>query len=176
MLQWVLFALSVWAANYNYANAAGLLATYFEDVTLIGPMAEALDYKRKSVRNIAAETLVRLLPLLHEEDSNILTSAGRINLRRALLGSNAELMFATLGALDRVGDTEAIPYVRKLVSGAGLAGNDNRIQTAAQQTLFHLSALVEAQRAPQTLLRAASLLEGANEMLLRGGRQHWRRS
>jgi hypothetical protein len=127
-----------------HINAAYLLAKHFEDVSIIGPLAEALAYRSKSVRAAAATALIRLLPRLKETDADLLTSAQRSHLHRALMGSKPELVLAILCAFEQVGDSQVMPNVQKLSSGVGAAGKEPRIRNAAQQTLLHLNRRIEA--------------------------------
>jgi hypothetical protein len=142
--------------NRTHTTAAYLLAKHFEDVSIVGPLAEALEYRSKRVREAATAALIRLLPRLQTTDSDLLNSEQRDSLHRALMGNSPELVLAVLGALDQVGDSRAIPNVEVLAAGLGVAAGDRRIRDMAQQTLLVLRQRVELQRAPQTLLRAAT--------------------
>lgn len=148
-------------------QAAFLLAKHFDDISVVGPLTEALEYRNRAVREAAATSLIRLLPRLQATDTDLLTFAQRGNLHRALLRDNVELALAILSALEQVGDGRAIPNVQKLASGFGLAHQEKRVQESARQTLACLRQRVELQRAPQILLRAASASEVGAGTLLR---------
>jgi hypothetical protein len=148
-------------------NAAYLLAKHFEDVSIIGPLAEALEYRSRPVREAAAAALIRLLPRVQESDADLLTSEQRSNLHSALMNKNPELVLAVLNVFEVTGDATAIPNVQKLAAGLGVASENRRVLEAAQHTLLVLRQRAEAQRAPQTLLRAASVGTVGSEVLLR---------
>ena len=150
-----------------HINAAYLLTKHFEDVSLIGPLAEALAYRSKSVREAAATALLCLLPRLQETDADLLTSSQFTHLHRALMSNNPELVLAILGAFEQIGGSQVMPNVQKLAAGLGTAGKEPRIREAAQQTLLRLNQRIESQRAPQILLRAASISDTGGEILLR---------
>jgi hypothetical protein len=154
------FALVVTRAH---TNAAYLLAKHFDDVSIVGPLAEALEYRSKRVREAATAALIRLLPLLQTSDSDLVNSEQRNCLHRALMGNSPELVVAVLGALGQIGDSRAIPNVERLAAGLGVAVEDERIRKMAQETVLLLRQRMELQRAPQTLLRAAS--EEGGELL-----------
>jgi hypothetical protein len=167
IVAWMVVAFVASIVTRAHTNAAYLLAKYFDDVSIIGPLAEALEYRSRPVREAATSALVRLLPRLQESDSDLLTSEQRTNLHRALMGKNPELVVAVLNALEVTGDGTAIPNVQKLASGLGVAGADKQIQARAQHILLVLRQRAEAQCAPQMLLRAASAGEVGTEVLLR---------
>jgi hypothetical protein len=156
-------ALLAMVVTRTHTNAAYLLAKHFDDVSIVGPLAEALEYRSKAVREAATAALIRLLPRLQPNDSDLLTSEQHNSLHRTLTGNNPELVLAVLVALGKIGDSGAIPNVEKLAAGLGVAAEDERIRDMAQQTLLVLRQRVELQRAPQTLLRAAS--EEGGELL-----------
>jgi hypothetical protein len=157
---------AVWISRAQN-NAAYLLAKHFEDTSIIGPLAEALEYRDKAVRKAAAEALTRLLPRLQETDDSLLTGEQRNCLHHALMDSEPALVLAVMIGLRRVGDARAIPNVQKLAAGQGVAATDELLQEAAQETLRILRHRVEAQRAPQVLLRASSSPMARADELLR---------
>jgi hypothetical protein len=148
-------------------NAACLLATHFDDVSIIGPMAEALEYRSRPAREAATAALLRLLPRLQEDSADLLTVEQRGNLHRALMGKNPRLVLAVLNTVQQIGDSKAMPNVQKLAAGLGIAGEDIGIQEAAQHTLLLLRQRIDARHAPATLLRASSVEAAGTEDLLR---------
>jgi hypothetical protein len=83
------------------------------------------------------------------------------------MNKNPELVIAVLNVFEVTGDGTAMPNVQKLAAGLGVASGDRCVQETAQHTLLVLRQRVEAQRAPQILLRAASAEEVGSEVLLR---------
>ena len=148
-------------------NTALLLVKHYDGVDIIGPMAEALEYRGADVREAVATALIRLLPLVKENDEVPLTASERSSLYRALMGDNPELVLAILGSLGLDGDSKVLPNIRKLASGLGTGASDIRVREAAQRTLELHKQLREAHLAPNTLLRAASTAPIGTDVLLR---------
>ena len=150
-----------------HTNAAYLLAKHYDDVSIIGPLTEALEYRSKAVRREAASTLIRLLPRLQSADADLLNSQQVVILNRALMGKNPELVLAIVRALEHVGDSRAISGVEGLASGNGIANADERMQAVAGQTLLVLQERAETERVRSTLLRASASSEAGADILLR---------
>ncbi|HZO89820.1 MAG TPA: hypothetical protein VFB38_15940 [Chthonomonadaceae bacterium] len=157
---------AAFAVSQAQRNAAKKLAE-FEDIRVVGPLAEALEFGDKNIRAVAEDALIKLLPRLQASDASLLNEEQRACLNRALKGKNGALAKAILKAYEQVGDEKALPFVQKLAAGEGRAAKDASIRTAAQECLPYLEKLVAQQRASQTLLRAADAAETPPDVLLR---------
>jgi hypothetical protein len=190
----VLFYATVFAVGsvtrYRWKKATSKIAQ-FEDVRVVGALAEAINIPNKKMRAQVEAALTRLLPRLRHEDAHLLNAAQRGCLYRRLKIENAEakpdFLVALLDVLERVGDAEALERVEKLAACAVTTANGERVQAAAQKCLPLLRLRVQTQEVSSTLLRAAgtdgmgsgSLLrpaheesDSAPEQLLRAVRPH----
>ncbi len=155
------------AATKAQKQAAKTLAQ-FEDLRIVGPLAEVLELLDKDTAAIAESALIRLLPRLQASDAHLLSEEQRKALCRALKRKNAALVIATLKALMQIGDAEALPYVEKLAQGEGLTARDPAVCQEAQDCLPFLRLRAEQEHARQTLLRAAGpTVETRADTLLR---------
>lgn len=158
---------AAFAVSQAQKNATRKLAE-FEDIRIVGPLAEALEFGDKNMRAIITEeALIKLLPRLQASDAHLLNEDQRACLNRALKGKNTQLVLAILKAYEQVGDEKALPCVEKLAEGEGRSGKDERVQAEAIECLPHLKARIEQQRASQTLLRASDAIATPPEVLLR---------
>lgn len=157
---------ATFAVSQTQKNATQKLAE-FEDIRIVGPLAEALEFNDKNIRTVTEEALIKLLPRLQASDAHLLNEDQRACLNRALKGKNTQLVLAILKAYEQVGDEKALPFVEKLAEGEGRSGKDARVQAEAIECLPHLKARIEQQRASQTLLRASDAIATPPEVLLR---------
>ncbi len=140
----------------------------FDDIRIVGPLAELLEMLDADTGAVAEGALVRLLPRLQASDAAKPFTAQRQALYRALKRKNAALVTAILKALEQIGDYQALPYVEKLLEGEGQAAKDPQVQEAARECLPFLQQLAQQEQARQTLLRAAAATpETHSETLLR---------
>ena len=139
----------------------------FDDVRVVGPLAEALVYKDRNLRKVVQDALTQLLPKLKASDAPLLSKEQRGYLHRALSRKDTELSFAILMALEQVGDANAIPFVQKLADGEGRARKNPKLQDAAERCLGFLEERLQYQEANETLLRASGSQSTAPEVLLR---------
>ncbi len=179
---------SVTAASRFQKNAATILAK-FDDVRAVGPLADALEYGDKEVRAVATDALAGLLPRLHATDAHLLDDTQRKCLHRAMLSATASETFV-LGAikgLRQVGDERDMPTLRRIADGPPSEPGDilgeavgapprrstlrlnQRVRDAARESIPIVDARVEAQRASQTLLRAAEPLPEADTLVRPAG-------
>ncbi|HZP82120.1 MAG TPA: hypothetical protein VFB21_10805 [Chthonomonadaceae bacterium] len=142
-------------------------ALHYNDVRLVGPLAEALKWPDPHIQSIAATALTRLLPRLRASDAGLLNASQRVGLCHALEGAKPDLILAILRAFEQVGDGSAAPFVERLARGKGAAAREKRIQEAAQECLPYLQLLAAQERASQTLLRPAGIPDVPPESLLR---------
>ncbi len=154
------------AASQKQKSASIALAR-FDDVRAIGPLAEALEFRDKTVTPIAAQALKRLLPRLQASDSPLLNAAQRACLNRALNGKDAELTIAILKAWEQVGDESAISPVKRLTEGIGRGARNSMVVAAAQECLPFLFQSASRQQVGSQLLRAADEIIAPFDDLLR---------
>jgi hypothetical protein len=138
------------------------------DVTSVGPLAEALTWKNPAIQRAATKALIRLLPHLRASDVNLLNKHQRKCLYAALNGTNVDLTLALLRALEQIGDYRALPHVEALASGIGqTTRRDGRVQEAALACLPYLRMQAERARVSQILLRPSSMAELPTDALVR---------
>lgn len=89
----------------------------FDDLRIVGPLAEALDITEDTIGRLAEEELIRLLPRLKASDAHLLDPTQRACLNRALCRGNTALTLAILKAWEQVGDTFALTTVERLAEG-----------------------------------------------------------
>jgi hypothetical protein len=143
----------------------------FEDVRVIGTLAEALEWPDAEMRHVAALALIQLLPKMRASDAGLLTASQRGCLYRLLKPENAEeteeLLLAILTALEQVGDEKAVPYVQSLANHFPATVAQKRVTDAAIQCLPYLEERVQQNRFSQTLLRSSQAEEVGADVLLR---------
>ncbi|HLK56782.1 MAG TPA: hypothetical protein VKU00_09470 [Chthonomonadaceae bacterium] len=154
------------AATKRQKRATEALAQYDEDVRIVGPLAEALEFQDKKLLPIVTEKLISLLPKLKASDRSLLTADQRACLYRALQGTNPNLKLAVLMSLQQIGDSKALPYVRKLEKDSWAMSRD-AIREAVAACIPFLTDLAEREKNSQTLLRAADGNATPSEVLLR---------
>ena len=119
-------------------NAVSTLVQY-DEVSTVGPLIAALHYPGETSR-IAASALIRLLPRLQQDNTDVTNwherdTANRVLLGMGLAGKNTFLVMALLLALNKIGDSTALPAIKKLAAGKGLAARNGHIREAAAATL-----------------------------------------
>lgn len=141
-----------------------------DDVHAIGPLLDLMEnsqemweYDDPSRRAIKA-ALVRLLPRLQASDAGWMTDAQRAALARTLYYCthgkypwhyNPDLAVALLAALEQVGDSDALDYVRELAHMSASKPDRKRIRDAALSCVPFLQEREREKQAMQTLLRAS---------------------
>ena len=153
-------------------KAAALVASRFDDVRVVGPLAEALEFKDKAVLSVATGALIRLLPRMQASDGPLLSPAQRACLNRALQRRNFELSLAILKAWEQVGDANAIPDVQSLAEGRGEGGRITKVVQAAKECLPTLRQSAERRQIGAQLLRPAQADPTPLHMLLRPAQPH----
>ncbi len=137
-------------------NTVHMLTT-INDVRIVGPLCDVLGFRDADMARIAQEALIEILPRLKSSDSHLLNREQRDRLYGTLSGDNRPLIFATLKALEQVGDERAIPFVDKLANGMRMAKTEeNEVWAAANHCLPFLRERAAAQKASAELLRASS--------------------
>lgn len=123
--------------------------------------------------------LISLLPLLQQPaDAGVLSRKERKALHTALqLGQISPIydfqklgprfVLELLSALERIGDTDALFYVRAKAYGEAATADAQQIRAAARACLKSLEARAKREQVGQTLLRASDAPEPAADTLLR---------
>lgn len=152
--------LGLFATAAPMQNALAKALKEWGGVEAVGPLAQALRIEGID-RKIVTDALARILPQMQASDAHLLDSVQRAALRWALKlypypfrGFLIEL----LGALQRIGDVEAIPTAERMAQRVGGPVHDEVLQAAARRCL---EGLREAERRTQ---QAASLLRAADGM------------
>ena len=109
-----------------------------------------------SRRNKILTKLPRILLESETDDFDLLNTAHRLFLNKALLGYDTELVTAVLTAWERAGDSRAIPFVEKLAAGRASAVGNPGIQQQAQECLIILQERAALVQNADTLLRAST--------------------
>ncbi len=139
----------------------------FQDIRTVGAFAEALEFGDPEIKRMAELKLIELLPRLQAADNSLLSGDQRQALYRAIVGSNADLTLTILKALEQVGDTTAVPHVKRIV-GQHISKSANlKIRDAAQECLQKLEERAELELASHQLLRASSASAVPADTLLR---------
>lgn len=147
----------------------------WEDASAIEPICDSLapTATRYFVPELQESLLVRLLPRLTESDRSLLLSRSRASLYGILQIENArqhgDLLIEILGAIERTGDTRAIPYVRALASAAVTTRKGQRVRSAAETCLPALKQRQLAEREGSILVRAADSPQAADRLLRPSG-------
>ncbi len=146
-----------------------------EDLHAIGLLAEIQAWPDARLARGAEAALTRLLPQVNAGHASLLTSTQRELLyRRLRLGEaqrHGEFLVALLRALEQIGDTEAVPYVRALADSSPQTLRERTVRAAANDCLPYLLTCAQHNRDSQVLLRAAACDEGSERLLrpLRAG-------
>jgi predicted kinase len=174
----VLFAVAALAATQlhrftlsaRHRRLAQRLAE-IDDIHGVGRLAEALAWPDSEVRDLVAEALTRLLPRLKASDASLLNASQRTSLYQMLDLSNAttyaEFLVALLGALQQIGDRNAVPAVERLAASEPITTRQARVKQAAIECLPYLHQAAEQNQYSQTLLRASSSSNTSSDLLLR---------
>lgn len=159
--------LTAWAIRKRRQKRVEDALTKHEGMHTVGPLIEALDfYWDKNAQEVAAASLLRLLPCMQYSDANSLNASQRNSLRQALMDSeNINLIVAILEAFQRWGDSQDLAYVEQLADGQGRPATDKRVQVAAQAILPSLRERTERERQAQLLLRPSRSGEPADTLV-----------
>ncbi len=154
------------SANTRRSSAAAL--AHFDDVRVIGPLAEILDNASGPTRQLVSDALIRLLPRLQSADAHLLNEDQRECLCRILSGADwqhPELAVAVMEAFERVGDSRSLILIERLADIHARSSAQRQIRAAAASCLPALRARVVQEPARLTLLRASSGDSGADTLL-----------
>ncbi len=165
---------AVTAISQAQKNAAKKLTEY-DDIRTVGPLAEALHYQDKGLRNAAVERLGVLLPRLKASDHDLMTEEQKLALYKAIklpLAKGAgpadwAFLLAALGALEQIGDERALPFVDAIVERTPSGTKEPEVVEAARACRPALLERIEQQRVAMRLLRPSEAPADAGETLLR---------
>lgn len=171
------------------ALAAHLLRTKSIGNTTL--LIDALNVPDTSVRDLAQQALIELLPTLQASDTDLIGDAQRITMMR-LLSTPAHYFYryireifsqsayrrevavriAILKALEQVGGAKELPVVERLASGGDTADDEGlktlpEIQAAAKACLPYLVVRAQQQNVREQLLRPSSADVVSADTLLR---------
>jgi hypothetical protein len=138
-----------------------------DDLRAIGPLTGALDRQDKATIGDARKALIRLLPRLKEKDFDLLDAQQRTTLNKYVMSSSSDLSAAVVTALRHVGDSRAISNLQKLAHGKGPSKKNVELRDKAQQCILAIQARIPAEKARETLLRAANAPGDPEDTLLR---------
>ena len=110
--------------------------------------------------------LLEQLPQVTDESAYLLRPHERNALYKTLNGTDAELIHAVLRVVPVLGDARALPCVRHLAEGNGLAAANTDLQAEAQSALSLLQARIDNGSSAQGLLRASRHPQTPDEDLL----------
>ncbi len=149
-------------------NVAKSLAQY-DDLRCVGFLAEALEYGDKEIADIAANSLINLLPRMQPADAALLEPPQRECLRRALIVGTSKfkepLAIAILKALERIGDDRDTIAVTRLANSADTQKYSDGLRSAAHNCLDALQIKAEENERRNTLLRPGSISAPADQLL-----------
>ena len=144
------------ALTPNQARMAGKLASV-DDVQAVGALTEMTSWPDDRIRSMAIAALVRLLPRVKASDTQLLSPDQRTQLYQWLRIANANrhavFQIALLGALEQVGDTAALPYVRALAGERSVTLPQQNVIDAAIRCLPFLEECAQHNSSSQVLLR-----------------------
>ena len=153
-------------------QSATLKLTEWDDVRVVGPLAEELASPEQDIRFAAEMALISLLPRLRASDAYLLNTNQRHCLYYTLSGTrHIWLKIAILKALEQVGDSEAILYVERLAAGEGAAEWSPEVRQAAIDCLPYLQERARHESSKQTLLRSADSTGATAKTLLRSANE-----
>lgn len=151
----------------KYRRAIHFL-THSMEPSAIGPLAEALWLP--GITKYVPYTLIRLLPLMQPEDSNLLNAKQHACLLRVLTEpdlTSAELQQTVVNALAKMGNAQALPVLEQLVGGAWCAADSPELRTDAHAALMELQERIHPGYIGRTLLRASETPADSPALLLR---------
>lgn len=140
----------------------------------VGTLIEAMMVGDTASANLARLAVIAILPQLGPQDAHLLSGKHRAYLHRQLRGSNSDFILAILHALGQVGDSTAIPYVKRLVPCPVWLFHQEAIEQTASRCLSELRNRKRRQEATDKLLRPTSAAYSRTDMLLRPAREETR--
>ncbi len=159
-------------AKPRLQNALTHCAINVRDARMIGPLISrtnvSLGDTQQSVNKIAmriyrqdapvlvdSKTLISALDAIEPDEEIDLTNAERFQLRMLLHSSNSALVLGLMKVLVKVGGNTDLPILRSLAKGSHSARNHPDVQQAASEALEKVTARLNTEQMPDTLLRAS---------------------
>jgi hypothetical protein len=104
--------------------------------------------------------LLDMLPRVSEEDGTLLTTAHRELLNFLLYYNQHQVAISAFLALEKVGDSTALPYLGSIANGKGIPGAlkpySADAQARAKNIVAAIHARIDSQKRSDVLLRPAS--------------------
>ena len=165
--------------------------TQVQSIEQVGLLVQTLQVENTSVRNLAKQTLIKLLPNLQANHAALLGEYERkILLRQLAISPNeighrditelfsrtayrreVDLRVAILKAYEQVGGAKELLTVERLARGLPTLPSTSKFPTevceAARECLPFLQSRVSEQRASEQLLRPSSIQNTSTDLLLR---------
>ena len=153
---WLPLGLSVFCAGYG-KQVRSFYARHllnFDDVKIVGPLIDALNFKDLATQQEARQALIGLLPRLQASDAHLLNGEQREQLRKVLSAGDKQLIIPVLKAYEHIGDSAELEAVERLlyVQNAILIVE---IKDVALNCLPFLQLRAQQLQSSQTLLRAS---------------------
>jgi len=142
------------------------LLTYWNDGVLPRAKSASLRWSLTGSQVRERAELLQQLRLLTEDTAYVVHDRERHALYKTLYGQDAELISAVLRAVSVLGDSRALPFLRHLAEGNGMAATNMQIRTEAQGSLERLQSVIDLSSGSQGLLRASSAPPAPEENLL----------
>ncbi len=150
---WPLGILLVLAGSWPNLRSNGVRRLLnFEDVRIVGPLIDALNFQDEVTQQEARQALVRLLPRLQASDAHLLNGEQRKQLRQVLFTDNKKLAVSVLKSYEHIGDGAELEAVERLLQNAI---GDVEVRDAALNCLPFLQLRAQQMQSSQTLLRAS---------------------
>src|SRR5205085_9358282 len=125
-----------------------------DNVEAVGPITEMTSWPDMRIRSMAMAALTRLLPRMRASDAQLLNRDHRFMLYHFLklehAQRHAEFQVALLMALQQVGDTTALPFVRSLANMRAHTIRQRRVVEAAGVCLPYLETCAPNNSSSQT--------------------------
>ncbi|MCW3097393.1 MAG: hypothetical protein JWL77_3011 [Chthonomonadaceae bacterium] len=114
----------------------------------------------------ARSELLHQLSFLTEDTAYLVFDRERRGLFKTLEGEDDELISAVLRAIPILSDARALPSIRHLADGNGIAATNMKLRTEAQSSLNRLQSVLDLSSGSRGLLRASSAPQAPEEHLL----------
>lgn len=141
------------------------------DVRSVGVLVDVLEWTTGMFRMDIARLLTELLPLLTENDGNLLQFSQRRELDRALTHARfpdeADLVVAILAAWGEIGDRQSLNVVRSLTKRRGTDSRTQGVRHAAERCLTRMDERFSRAQQGKTLLRPSACDAAVSAELLR---------
>ena len=148
----------------NRRQAATAIAM-LDDPRLLSPLIDSLAHVDRDTSPRLIEALEQRFSRLTPEDGNTLTAENHASINKALLTQPPRVVEALLKGLEQVGNSGALPFLKRLAMGQGVAGADSSVRTRAQNCLTIMENRLAQERVRQRLLRPSASPEPESDLL-----------